>query len=457
MIVVRTVLITVATFVATIAIGLLLRNSFSPTATAAALAHDFFLRLLPTGTLGIWTPPIFAKTSLATIFSELLPAIPWFWLAVELWRVFGRNAEDSTSADRARMVSLLKTVGGSTLSWWGTWGDGNRWWFSDTYQAGITYRVVGDVAVTPCAPVCHSKDMAGVVEEFATWAADRSLTPAFYSVHDDVVAATHALGWVSIEIAEETFLDPRLTEFKGKKFQDIRTSINRAEREGIHVESGRWSDFSLSRRQNIAAISEGWVAMKGLPEMGFTLGGLEELNDPDVMIWLALDDDDRIHGITSWLPVYRDDKLIGFTLDFMRRWSGGFKMSMELLIASMILQAKTDELEIISLSGAPLARAIERQASGSAWNKAIDAGLQKVSVLLEPAYGFRSLLAFKAKFQPNYRPMYLTVPDIADLPAAGRAITGAYIPGLRIADSLRISSSLLRRPRCKKQQEEITS
>ncbi|MGL5405750.1 MAG: bifunctional lysylphosphatidylglycerol flippase/synthetase MprF [Propionibacteriaceae bacterium] len=453
MIITRTAVVTLVTFIAALAIGLLLRRSFTPTATVLTLAHDFFLRLLPTGTLGIWTTPIFAKTSPAAVFSELLPAIPWLWLAGELWRVFGRNAEDATTADRARMVSLLKEVGGSTLSWWGTWGDGNRWWFSTNYQAGVAYRIVGDVAVTPCAPVCRSKDTAGVVEEFATWAADRSLTPAFYSVHDDVAAATQALGWASIEVAEETFLDPRLAEFKGKKFQDIRTSINRAEREGIHVESGRWADFSPARRRNIAAISEGWVATKGLPEMGFTLGGLEELDDPDVVIWLALDETDRIHGITSWLPIYRDNKLIGFTLDFMRRWSGGFKMSMELLIASMILQAKTDGLEIISLSGAPLARAIERHESGSVWNKALDAGLQKVSVLLEPAYGFRSLLAFKAKFQPDYRPMYLTVPDIADLPAVGRAIAGAYIPGLGITDSLRISSNLLRHPRCKKQKE----
>ncbi|MEV6242462.1 hypothetical protein [Lentzea sp. NPDC051838] len=31
--------------------------------------------------------------------------------------------------------------------------------------------------------------------------------------------------------------------------------------------------------------------------------------------------------------------------------------------------------------------------------------------VMEPVYGFRSLFAFKAKFQPSYRPMYMAYLD----------------------------------------------
>ena len=55
------------------------------------------------------------------------------------------------------------------------------------------------------------------------------------------------------------------------------------------------------------AICEQWVGDKGLPEMGFTLGGVEEALDPEVVVGLAVDADRTVHGVTSWMPVYGPD------------------------------------------------------------------------------------------------------------------------------------------------------
>jgi hypothetical protein len=38
--------------------------------------------------------------------------------------------------------------------------------------------------------------------------------------------------------------------------------------------------------------------------MGFTLGGVDELADPEVRCLIAVDDQRRIHPVTSRLPVY---------------------------------------------------------------------------------------------------------------------------------------------------------
>ena len=61
---------------------------------------------------------------------------------------------------------------------------------------------------------------------------------------------------------------------------------------------------------------------------------------------------------------------------------------------------------------------------------------------LEPVYGFRSLLAFKAKFQPSYRPLYMAYPDVAALPAIATAITRAYLPDLDAVSTLRLLRGL---------------
>jgi lysylphosphatidylglycerol synthetase-like protein (DUF2156 family) len=48
----------------------------------------------------------------------------------------------------------------------------------------------------------------------------------------------------------------------------------------------------------------------------------------------------------------------GWTLDFMRRSGTGFKGSMEFLIANAALTLRTEGYSFLSLSGAPLARAL---------------------------------------------------------------------------------------------------
>jgi len=59
-------------------------------------------------------------------------------------------------------------------------------------------------------------------------------------------------------------------------------------------------------------------------------------------------------------------------------------------------------------------------------------------------YGFQSLLHFKAKFQPDYQPLYLTYPDPAALASIAAAISRAYLPHLTPRQALHLLTKLLR-------------
>ena len=50
----------------------------------------------------------------------------------------------------------------------------------------------------------------------------------------------------------------------------------------------RLGDEPWGIQQQLRAISEMWVGDKGLPEMGFTLGTLDEAEDPEVRLALAV-------------------------------------------------------------------------------------------------------------------------------------------------------------------------
>lgn len=136
---------------------------------------------------------------------------------------------------------------------------------------------------------------------------------------------------------------------KGKSWQPIRSSLNRAEREGISFRMSNLNEESWAVLAQVRAISEGWVGDKALPEMGFTLGGVDEALDPNVRVGIAIDEDGSLHGVTSWLPVYgRGGVVRGWTLDLMRRREGGFKPVMEFLLISSALTFKDEGAEFAS-------------------------------------------------------------------------------------------------------------
>ena len=189
----------------------------------------------------------------------------------------------------------------------------------------------------------------------------------------------------------------------------------------------------------VRAISEQWVGDKGLPEMGFTLGGLDEALDPDVRVGLAVDADGTVHGVTSWMPAYSPGGGApeGWTLDVMRRLPDGFRHTMEFLIASACLTFKEEGASFVSLSGVPLARAGDPLDDPD--RGVLDAFLDTLGTRLEPSYGFRSLQAFKSKFQPSHAPLYLVFPDEAALPRIGLALSRAYLPEAGMRDLLSLA------------------
>jgi hypothetical protein len=71
----------------------------------------------------------------------------------------------------------------------------------------------------------------------------------------------------------------------------------------------------------------------------------------------------------------------------------------------------------------------------------LDAFLDRLGTSLEPYYGFRSLQAFKSKFQPRHEPMYLVFPDEAALPRIGVALGRPYLPDAGLRDLLALARS----------------
>jgi lysylphosphatidylglycerol synthetase-like protein (DUF2156 family) len=342
---------------------------------------------------------------------------------------------DADAADRARAILMR---GGSTLSYMSTWR-GNNYWFSSDGRSAIAYQPIAGVAVTVGEPYGDPAALDSAITEFAKFCEHRSLQPCLYGVTEQARAVTERLGWKSVQVAEDALLPLACLQFAGKKWQNVRNAVNKAAREGITAEWWSYPEAPIELVHQIRQISGKWVADKGLPEMGFTLGGLEELNDPNIRCLIAVGADRRVHAITSWMPVYESGCLVGWTLDFMRRNTepGTSHGVMEFLIATAARTFQEEGARFVSLSGAPLAR-LDRGQQPCTVQRLLD----MLANAMEPVYGFQSLLQFKGKFHPVYQPLYLSYPDPAAIGSIATAIGRAYLPHLTSRQALSLFTKL---------------
>jgi lysylphosphatidylglycerol synthetase-like protein (DUF2156 family) len=342
-----------------------------------------------------------------------------------------------TRDDSLELARSLVRRGGGSLSWMTLWPP-NRFWFDQHATAGLAFQQHGGVALSVAGPIGAPGRGPAAVEEFIAYCSTHALVPCFYSLTAELWPFLRSRGFRRVEVAQETRLRVKDLTFKGKEWQNVRTAVNRAAKLGVEAVWTRYHDLSPSQRVQLSVLSEDWSAQKALPDMGFTLGGIDELDDPEVRMCLAQDEQGRLQGVTSWLPVFDGGRVVGWTLDFMRRSPDGFPGAMEFLIASAVEHLR-DEVDWISLSGSPLAAdPTGERAEVDSSDELLSTLLDAVGRALEPVYGFRSLAKFKSRFQPEYHALYMYYQDPLQLPAIGRALAQAYLPGLTTRHRMRL-------------------
>ncbi len=413
--------------------GVVAPDGFSPAVSSSMLLDDLPERFVPVGFLSeqvIEFVPTAPGTRL--IYFWMGPMVWLVLAAVTFWLLWAQPLGQGSAA-ALRYRQLRHAGGGGSLGHMGLWPSMLHW-TSASGDAAIAYVLVGGFALAVSDPVCAESRRMSAIRDFAEHCDATGNTAVFYAVHDPVLPIFAQLGWTSIRVGEEAVLDPAAWSMVGKDWQDVRSSINRARRAGLHAVWTSWAELTLSQRTQIRSISEEWVAAHGLPQMGFTLGGLAELADEETRLMLAVGSDGRIEAVTSWMPSWRaaesEPQIDGWTLDVMRRRAGSMNGVMEFLIAGVVERAAADGVRFVSLSTAPL--------GGTG-------GIQGlIARTLEPVYGFGSLLRFKSKFRPHFETISVAFPDPLALPAIGTAIVRAYLPGVTVRQGMSAMRSLAR-------------
>ncbi|CAN5688651.1 hypothetical protein BH10ACT3_BH10ACT3_02040 [soil metagenome] len=417
---------------------IVLREDFVPVATFGDALSTFFARLLFSTNEDIATTTTAAKW--------FVRSIGWVWIAAILATIVGliyssRRPVKAPDQDE-RLRRMLNEHYSSSIQLMLTWRDITVW-FDEERDTAIGFVPVGSVALCLGDPVGPVDERLAALRAFDAYCFDNGWIPCLFAAGEDSAGMAPELGWNRVEVAEDSVMMLEGLEFKGKKWQDVRTAINKAGKASIGFELSTWTDSSPVVTDQLRVISDGWVGDKALPEMGFTLGTLREAEDPDVRLALAMDEDRTVEGFLSWMPVSDADETIGWTLDLMRGRTGGFRGVMEYLIGESALTFKDEGYQFLSLSAAPLARAPESADEGGD-QVVLQRLLNVLGGILEPYYGFRSLFAFKQKFQPVHHPIYLLFPDSTALAEIVLAVVRAYVPDATPMDWVRMGMYMVK-------------
>lgn len=349
----------------------------------------------------------------------------------------------AAAADRERMRRFLERWGRNYISHLAVHGASSFHWLGD--EAAIAYTLRGRTALALGDPVARPGMLSRAVREFVSFCERHDWIAAFYQV--DETAPYREAGLALVPMGSEAIIDTSGFSLGGRDRADLRHALHRSEKEQVRFVFGQAPMLADEHQDELRAVSGSWLQSRHAPELGYSLGTLSTLRDPDIVMGLAFGRAGRIEAFVSWLPVPARK---AWTLDLMRRRPDSSYGVIEALIVRSIEQARERGVVEVSLGMTPRAlRSQESAGLDGAW-RAMYWGLDR----------FRrsdSLHRFKDKFGPRWEDRYLVVPSLANLPEVVVALVRVHVPPLSAAvawlRSLRSAGPSSRRPAAELAQE----
>ena len=239
----------------------------------------------------------------------------------------------------------------------------------------------------------------------------------FYEVDPDDLPPLLELGLAVIKLGERARVPLAGFDLKGKRRGDMRTAINKAAKLGITFEVIPAASVT-PLLDELEAVSNAWLEQHRAREKRFSLGFFARDYLQRTPVAVAR----REGRIVAFANLWTSTPPTGCSIDLMRFLPDAGPGIMDFLITSTILWAKEQGCAWFDLGMAPLSGLADHRLA-PLWTRlgrlVVRHGAQ--------FYNFEGLRAFKAKFDPEWRPAYLLFPG-GTLPAV-LADTAALVSG----------------------------
>lgn len=275
--------------------------------------------------------------------------------------------------------------------------------FDRTGEAFLMYAVQGRSWVVMGEPVGPKERWPELLWDFHAQVDRHGGRTVFYQVGPDALPWLLELGLRPVKIGENARIRLAAFDLAGKQRGELRNVRNKAPRVGLSFEILP-ADRVRCHLDELASVSNAWLAERKTREKRFSLGRF----DPAYLSTSPCAVVRQGEKIVAFANIWRaaDGQEVG--IDLMRFIPEAPAGTMDYLIVETILWAKAQDLAWFDLGMAPLAGLPEHRLA-SLWSKFGRIAVRHGGRL----YNFHGLRAFKAKFQPTWRPAYLLYPGIS--------------------------------------------
>jgi lysyl-tRNA synthetase class 2 len=306
------------------------------------------------------------------------------------------------SADERRTAGqLVRNHGEDSLAFFSLRRDKN-YFFSATRDSFLAYKVVAGVALVSGGPIGAREEFADLLAEFRRVCHARGWRLALLGVHADLLPLAKATGLRAIKLGDEAVVRPSAFSLEGRAVRKVRQSVARLERAGYSYEAISAADIDEDLRAELQRVSDVWRGANA--ERGFSMAMDDPFREPETVFAVAR------HGATIGGFLHLVPSAHGYSLGAMRRDPATPNGLMEYLIVETLAWARDERADELSLNFCVFADLLA-DPEGRLQNAA-----RGVLRACDRLFQLERLLRFSRKFSPEWRPRYVCVERLTDLP-----------------------------------------
>jgi lysyl-tRNA synthetase class 2 len=310
-----------------------------------------------------------------------------------------------TVGERRLARELVETYGRDSLSFFALRHD-KSFFFSPTRRAFLAYRVVAGAALVSGDPVGDEAEFDALLAEFQRVAHARGWRLAVLGASGAFVPHCERLGMRAVPIGSEAVLRPAEFSLEGRAIRKVRQSVSRLTKAGyrFRVVSAEEAD-----RKELDAVSDAWRGNRC--ERGFSMA-IDDLYAAGMTFAIAEAPDGHVGGFLHLAPAGP-----GLSLSTMRRRPGTPNGLNEFLVVETLAWARETGATELSLNFCALADFLGPEGAVTLPRRVFRRALLAADGLFQ----LERLHSFSRKFHPAWRPRYLCVEKLGDLPLVGLA------------------------------------
>lgn len=285
-------------------------------------------------------------------------------------------------------------------------------------NAFLMYARYGRSMVALFDPIGPPAQRAELIWEFRDLCDRHHTRPVFYQVRAQNLPYYMDIGLTALKLGEEARVDLRRFDLEStsKGMKELRYTWKRGQRDGLTLE---WYAPGQAPLEELRCISNAWLSGKNVREKGFSLGRF----DPAYLSYFNIAVVRQAGRAIAFANLLETQSCELASLDLMRVLPDASRLTMEFLMLGLLLHFKARGFSRFSLGMVPLSGLQPRRGAPLT---------QRLGALVfergESFYNFQGLRHFKDKFQPDWEPRYMAVPNGLD-PLVALTDTAALIAG----------------------------